>query len=618
MTQVDDRPPSRRRSRTAPVAAAGLVARRRRLPGLRAELRRRQRRRHRRPRRRPGPAAVSARARRRRALVQPLVPLAAGRQRLRHRRLPRDRPGVRDARRGGGADRGGARARHPHDRRRRPEPRLERAPLVPRGARGRPGSRRALALLVPARARRATARSRRTAGSRSSAGRPGRAWTTASGTSISSRPSSPTSTGRTRTSGPSTRRAALLVRPRRRRRAHRLGRAADQGSGARRGESDPRRASTRSWIATSCTRSIAAGARSPTATRSRGVLVGEIWLPDAERLVRYLRPDELHTAFNFDFLACPWEPRALRASIDAALASHAADRRAADVGALEPRRHPSGHALRARGHVVLVRGEARRTRRPTWPAAPAAPARQRCSRWRFPARCTSTRARSSACPRSRTSRTDLRRDPMHGALGRRRSRPRRVPRPDPVVRVERPPYGFSERRGSPLARPARRLGAAHRRGAGRGRRPRCSTSTARGLELRREAPWGDGAAIAWLGIRGRRPRVRARHRLCLSRRTSARAGPATAGDRASCSRATTSKEVRYHRTRRSGCPGPRSRHAPQRQRETTTHSVKERKKDDEVQAFASRPSRWPDWWRSVRRPPPSGRRRRPSRSASPR
>ena len=35
------------------------------------------------------------------------------------------------------------------------------------------------------------------------------------------------------------------------------------------------------------------------------VLVGEVWLPDAERLARYLRPDELHTAFNFDFLACP-------------------------------------------------------------------------------------------------------------------------------------------------------------------------------------------------------------------------------------------------------------------------------------------------------------------------
>jgi alpha-glucosidase len=52
------------------------------------------------------------------------------------------------------------------------------------------------------------------------------------------------------------------------------------------------------------------------------VLVGEIWLPDADRLARYLRPDELHTAFNFDFLGCPWEAPRIRASIDASLAVH--------------------------------------------------------------------------------------------------------------------------------------------------------------------------------------------------------------------------------------------------------------------------------------------------------
>ncbi len=53
------------------------------------------------------------------------------------------------------------------------------------------------------------------------------------------------------------------------------------------------------------------------------MLVGEVWLPDAERFARYLRPDELHTAFNFDFLACPWEPGPMRASIESALALHA-------------------------------------------------------------------------------------------------------------------------------------------------------------------------------------------------------------------------------------------------------------------------------------------------------
>ncbi|HEY4753437.1 MAG TPA: alpha-amylase family glycosyl hydrolase, partial [Candidatus Limnocylindrales bacterium] len=53
------------------------------------------------------------------------------------------------------------------------------------------------------------------------------------------------------------------------------------------------------------------------------VLVGEIWLPDVERFALYLRPDELHTAFNFDFLARPWDAAGLRESIDTTLAAHA-------------------------------------------------------------------------------------------------------------------------------------------------------------------------------------------------------------------------------------------------------------------------------------------------------
>ena len=53
------------------------------------------------------------------------------------------------------------------------------------------------------------------------------------------------------------------------------------------------------------------------------VLVGEIWLPDVERFAKYLRPDELHTAFNFDFLGRPWDAASLRESIDTTLAAHA-------------------------------------------------------------------------------------------------------------------------------------------------------------------------------------------------------------------------------------------------------------------------------------------------------
>ena len=54
-----------------------------------------------------------------------------------------------------------------------------------------------------------------------------------------------------------------------------------------------------------------------------GVLIGELWVPEPERFSRYLRPDELHTAFNFDFLARPWDAAELRASIDTTLEYHA-------------------------------------------------------------------------------------------------------------------------------------------------------------------------------------------------------------------------------------------------------------------------------------------------------
>jgi alpha-glucosidase len=52
-------------------------------------------------------------------------------------------------------------------------------------------------------------------------------------------------------------------------------------------------------------------------------LIGELWVEDTARLIRYLRPDELHTAFNFDFLTRPWDAAQLRESIDSTLALHA-------------------------------------------------------------------------------------------------------------------------------------------------------------------------------------------------------------------------------------------------------------------------------------------------------
>ena len=81
----DAQPHARPRSRE-PVADAPLVARRGRLPGLRPELRGRERRRDRRSRRCARAAAVPPRPRRRRPLVQPLVPVADGGHGLRRRR----------------------------------------------------------------------------------------------------------------------------------------------------------------------------------------------------------------------------------------------------------------------------------------------------------------------------------------------------------------------------------------------------------------------------------------------------------------------------------------------------------------------------------------------------
>ncbi|MEY9876703.1 alpha-glucosidase [Streptacidiphilus sp. MAP12-33] len=51
--------------------------------------------------------------------------------------------------------------------------------------------------------------------------------------------------------------------------------------------------------------------------------VAELWETDPERFARYLRPDELHTAFNFPFLRSPWNADAFREVIDATLHAHA-------------------------------------------------------------------------------------------------------------------------------------------------------------------------------------------------------------------------------------------------------------------------------------------------------
>lgn len=44
-------------------------------------------------------------------------------------------------------------------------------------------------------------------------------------------------------------------------------------------------------------------------------MVAEAWVQPYERLVKYVRPDEYHQAFNFEFLETPWDAKALRNGI---------------------------------------------------------------------------------------------------------------------------------------------------------------------------------------------------------------------------------------------------------------------------------------------------------------
>jgi alpha-glucosidase len=83
------------------------------------------------------------------------------------------------------------------------------------------------------------------------------------------------------------------------------------------------------------------------------VLVGEIWLKPLARLRPYLLGDQLHTAFNFDFLDTPWEAARLRAVIEATLGT---------IGAAAPwvlsnhdvTRHLTRYGRRNTGNVWLA------------------------------------------------------------------------------------------------------------------------------------------------------------------------------------------------------------------------------------------------------------------------
>ncbi len=84
---------------------------------------------------------------------------------------------------------------------------------------------------------------------------------------------------------------------------------------------------------------------------------GEVWVRDPAALARYVRPDELHLAFNFRYLSAPWEAPALRAAIDTETRG-AAGRHTRHLGAVQPRRvrHRTrlGSLARARAATLLM------------------------------------------------------------------------------------------------------------------------------------------------------------------------------------------------------------------------------------------------------------------------
>jgi alpha-glucosidase len=97
---------------------------------------------------------------------------------------------------------------------------------------------------------------------------------------------------------------------------------------------------------------------------------GEVWIRDAQALARYVRPDELHLAFNFRYLSAAWDAAALRATIDTefdvlpagtpatwVLSNHDVVRHRTRLGGLERARAATVLMLALPGVCYLYTGE---------------------------------------------------------------------------------------------------------------------------------------------------------------------------------------------------------------------------------------------------------------------
>ena len=168
-------------------------------------------------------------------------------------------------------------------------------------------------------------------------------------------------------------------------------------------------------------------------------LVAEAWVEPLSRLSRYVRPDEMHQAFNFAFLATHWDAPALRTVVEASyrasdavgapttwvLSNHDVVRHASRLGLAEPGSRPNGigHGDEQPDEALGLRARALRVAADARPARLGVPVPGRGAR---PARPHLARRRPAPGPgvlpdRRRGARS--RRLPRAAALGR---RPRRA------------------------------------------------------------------------------------------------------------------------------------------------------------------------------------------------
>jgi alpha-glucosidase len=225
------------------------------------------------------------------------------------------------------------------------------------------------------------------------------------------------------------------------------------------------------------------------------MLVGEVWLPDADRFARYLRPDELHTAFNFDFLGCPWDAGRMRGSIDGALTAHApVDAPATWVLSNHDVTRPVTRYGRADSSFAF---ESKRAGTPTDLARGTRRARAAALlAMALPGSLYVYQGEELGLPEVEDIPSDRKQDPMwHRSGGIDPGRDGcRIPIP---WSGDRPPYGFSENGAARpwLDQPDDWAGLTV---AAESKDPSSMLSLYRaGLRLRKEAPWGAGA-FRWL------------------------------------------------------------------------------------------------------------------------